>query len=86
MLRLLGTVGFLMSKRSNRTRGNRPVNMGRSLRARQMTVRKGSRGTRGSVVLDEMFTDNPDIREDALLFTEAGILIGTESDIWMAAE
>jgi len=75
----------VLSKRSNRTRGNRPVNMGRSLRARQMKP-GGSRGTRGSVVLDEMFPDNPDIQEDALLFTEAGILMGTESDIWMAAE
>ena len=46
----------------------------------------GSRGTRGSVVLDEMFPDNPDIQEDALLFTEAGMLMGTESGIWMAAE
>jgi len=37
-----------MSKRSNRTRGNRPLNMGRSLRARQMTpgpVRKRPAGT-----------------------------------------
>ena len=37
-----------MSKRSNRTRGNRPVNMGRSLRARQMShkaVRKRPAGT-----------------------------------------
>ena len=74
-----------MSRRSNRTRGNRPTNMGRSLRARQMKS-GGSRGTRGSAVPDEMFPDNPDIQEDALLFTEAGILMGTESDIWMAAE
>ena len=37
-----------MSKRSNRTRGNRPLNMGASLRARQMTrgpVRKRPAGT-----------------------------------------
>ena len=74
-----------MSRRSNRSRGGRVLSRGTALRARQMKP-GGSRGTRGSVVLDEMFPDNPDIQEDALLFTEAGILIGTESDIWMAAE
>ena len=38
----------VLSKRSNRTRGNRPVNMGRSLRARQMKpgpIRKRPAGT-----------------------------------------
>ena len=50
-----------MSKRSNRTRGNRPLNMGAGLRSRQMTpksVRKRPAGTIGNIsddaILDEM--------------------------------
>ena len=74
-----------MSKRSNRTRGNRKPNMGASLRARQMKP-GGSRGTRGGAALDTLFPDNPGVEEDALLFTEAGILIGAENNYWMAAE
>ena len=60
------------------------LSRGTALRARQMSP-GGSRPNRGSVV-PGMFPNNPDIQEDALLFTEAGMLIGTESGIWMAAE
>jgi hypothetical protein len=28
----------------------------------------------------------PDIQEDTLIFAESGMLIGTEDNIWMAAE
>jgi hypothetical protein len=70
-----------VSKRSNRTRGNRPVNMGRSLRARQMKPGPVRRG--GSSYQVEI---TPDIQEDTLIFAESGMLIGTEDNIWMAAE
>ena len=50
-----------MTKRSNRTRGGRPLNMGAGLRSRQMTpkpVRKRPAGTIGNIsddaILDEM--------------------------------
>ena len=50
-----------MSRRSNRTRGNRPLNMGAGLRSRQMTpkpVQKRPAGTIGNVsddaILDEL--------------------------------
>lgn len=50
-----------MSKRSNRTRGNRPVNMGRSLRARQMSpgpIRKRpAGGLRNEINLDGLIDE-----------------------------
>ena len=49
-----------MSKRSNRTRGNRPLNMGRSLRARQMTrgtVRKRPAGSLPEINLDGLIDE-----------------------------
>ena len=52
-----------MTKRSNRSRGNRPLNMGAGLRSRQMTpkpVRKRPAGTIDNIsedaILDEIGT------------------------------
>ena len=52
-----------MTKRSNRTRGNRPLNMGAGLRSRQMTpkpVQKRPAGTIDNIsddaILDELGT------------------------------
>jgi hypothetical protein len=70
-----------VSKRSNRTRGNRPVNMGRSLRARQMTPPKHTgRGGSGEVDLDP--TD-PTIYP---IWDEAGLSMLTENDIEMVMQ
>ena len=74
-----------MSRRSNRTRGNRPLNMGAGLRARQMTP-GGSRGTRGGLPSPELFPDNPEVAEEALLFTEAGQAIASEAGNWMTMQ
>jgi len=74
-----------VSKRSNRTRGNRPLNMGAGLRARQMKP-GGSRGTRGGVGLEELFPDNPEVQEEALLFAETGQAIVTEGGNWMTIQ
>jgi len=74
-----------MSKRSNRTRGNRPLNMGAGLRARQMKP-GGSRGTRGSSAPDPLFPDNPEVEEEALLFAETGRAIVTEGGNWMTTQ
>ena len=55
--------------------------MGLSLRARQMKPGPVRRG--GSSYQIEI---TPDIQEDTLIFAESGMLIGTEDNIWMAAE
>jgi hypothetical protein len=55
--------------------------MGRSLRARQMKPGPVRRGGSSYQV-----TITPDIEEDTLIFAENGMLIGTENNIWMAAE
>ena len=60
------------------------MSRGTALRARQMSP-GGSRPTRGSVV-PGMFPEDPGIQEEALLFTEAGMLMATEDGIWMAAQ
>ena len=57
------------------------MNMGLSLRARQMKPGPVRRG--GSSYQIEI---TPDIQEDTLIFAESGMLIGTEDNIWMAAE
>lgn len=71
-----------MTKRSNRTRGNRKLNMGASLRARQMTPRHTGRGgSVGDVLLP------PDLLpEDILLVAENLDLLITEDDFMMVAE
>ena len=74
-----------MSKRSNRSRGGRVLSRGTALRARQMTP-GGSRGTRGSTQAPELFPDNPEVAEEALLFAETGQAIVTESGNWMTIQ
>ena len=72
-----------MSKRSNRTRGNRPLNMGASLRARQMTPPRHT--GRGGSVVDVLLP--PDILpSDILLIAENLDLLVTEDDLMMVAE
>ena len=70
-----------MSKRSNRTRGNRPLNMGASLRARQMTPPRHT-GRGGSVETD-IDPNDPDIFP---IWTEAGLSVLSETDIEMVME
>ena len=69
-----------MSKRSNRTRGNRRLNMGASLRARQMTPPRHT-GRGGSVSDVLLPSDVPDT-----LITEALDPIVTEDGIWMTPQ
>lgn len=57
-----------MSKRSNRTRGNRPLNMGAGLRSRQMTPRPVRKRPAGTI-------DN--VSDDAIL-DELGVYLITE--------
>ena len=70
-----------MSKRSNRTRGNRPLNMGASLRARQMTPPRHT-GRGGSVEADLDSTD-PTVFP---IWDEAGLALLTENDIEMVMQ
>jgi hypothetical protein len=70
-----------MSKRSNRTRGNRPLNMGRSLRARQMTPPRHT-GRGGSVKADLDPTDPTTYP----IWDEAGLSMLTENDIEMVMQ
>jgi hypothetical protein len=70
-----------MSKRSNRTRGNRPVNMGASLRARQMTPpRHTGRGGSNETDLD------PTDPATYPIWDEAGAWVLTENDIEMVMQ
>lgn len=46
----------------------------------------GSRGTRGGIGLDELFPDNPEVEEEALLFAETGQAIVTEGGNWMTTQ
>lgn len=71
-----------MSKRSNRTRGNRPLNMGRSLRARQMSPGPIRKRPAGGVDVD------PDLADPAVypIWDEAGVLMVTESDSAMVMQ
>lgn len=57
-----------MTKRSNRTRGNRPLNMGAGLRSRQMTPRPVRKRPAGTI-------DN--VSDDAIL-DELGVYLITE--------
>jgi hypothetical protein len=72
-----------MTKRSNRTRGNRKLNMGASLRARQMTSPRhtGRGGSQHDVLLP------PDLLpDDMLLVAENLDLLITEDEFMMVAE
>ena len=70
-----------MSKRSNRTRGNRKLNMGASLRARQMTPpRHTGRGGSGEADLD---LSDPTTYP---IWDEAGLSMLTENDIEMVMQ
>lgn len=72
-----------MTKRSNRTRGNRKLNMGASLRARQMTPPRHT--GRGGSVIDVLLP--PDLLpEDILLVAENLDLLITEDDLMMVAQ
>jgi len=72
-----------MSKRSNRTRGNRKLNMGASLRARQMTPPRHT--GRGGSVADVLLP--PDLLpSDILLIAENLDLLVTEDDFMVVAE
>ena len=70
-----------MSKRSNRTRGNRPLNMGRSLRARQMTPPRHT--GRGGSVQTDIDVNDPTIYP---IWDESGIQMLTEGDIEMVMQ
>ena len=70
-----------MTKRSNRTRGGRKLNMGASLRARQMTPPRHT-GRGGSVETD-VDPNDPDIFP---IWNEAGFSILSEKDIEMVIE
>ena len=70
-----------MSKRSNRTRGNRPLNMGASLRARQMTPpRHTGRGGSNETDLD------PNDATISPIWDEAGLSMLTENNIEMVMQ
>ena len=71
-----------MSKRSNRTRGNRPLNMGRSLRARQMTPGPVRKRPAGGIEVD------PDLSDPTIypIWDEAGLLMVTEDDSAMVMQ
>lgn len=70
-----------MSKRSNRTRGNRRLNMGASLRARQMTPpRHTGRGGSNYVPPPGVLPD------DILLIAENADVLVTEDDFMMVAQ
>ena len=71
-----------MSKRSNRTRGNRPLNMGRSLRARQMTPGPVRKRPGGGIEVD------PDVSDPTVypIWDEAGVLMVTENDSAMVMQ
>ncbi|MCH1599880.1 MAG: hypothetical protein L7S70_05810 [Pseudomonadales bacterium] len=70
-----------MTKRSNRTRGNRPLNRGASLRARQMTPpRHTGRGGSGEADID---VNDPTIYP---IWDESGIQMLTEGDIEMVMQ
>ena len=69
-----------MTKRSNRTRGNRRLNMGASLRARQMTPPRHT--GRGGGIHDVLLP--PDVPDT--LITEALDPIVTEDGIWMTPQ
>jgi len=72
-----------MSKRSNRTRGGRKLNMGASLRARQMTPPRHT--GRGGGVADVLLP--PDILpSDILLIAENLDLLVTEDDVMLVAQ
>ena len=72
-----------MTKRSNRTRGNRKLNMGAGLRARQMTPPRHT--GRGGSVIDVLLP--PDLLpEDILLVAENLDLLITEDDLMMVAQ
>lgn len=72
-----------MSKRSNRTRGNRPLNMGAGLRARQMTPPRHT--GRGGNVADVLLP--PDLLpSDILLIAENMDLLVTEDDVMLVAQ
>jgi hypothetical protein len=72
-----------VSKRSNRTRGNRKLNMGASLRARQMTPPRHT-GRGGSVHDALLPPDFPD--EDIILIAENLDILVTENDLIMVAQ
>ena len=70
-----------MSRRSNRTRGNRKLNMGASLRARQMTPPKHTgRGGSSEADLDPA---DPTIYP---IWDELGLSMLTENDIEMVMQ
>ena len=71
-----------MSKRSNRTRGNRPTNMGRSLRARQMSPGPVRKRPAGGIDTD------PDLSDPTIypIWDEAGVLMVTENDTAMVMQ
>lgn len=72
-----------MTKRSNRTRGNRKLNMGASLRARQMTPPRHT--GRGGSVSDVLLP--PDLLPDEMLLVAENLdLLITEDDFMMVAE
>ena len=70
-----------MSKRSNRTRGNRKLNMGASLRARQMTPPRHT--GRGGNIEADLDTDDPTVFP---IWDENGLALLTESDIEMVMQ
>ena len=70
-----------MSKRSNRTRGGRKLNMGASLRARQMTPPRHT-GRGGSVETD-IDVNDPTIYP---IWDESSIQMLTENDIEMVMQ
>jgi hypothetical protein len=70
-----------MSRRSNRTRGNRKLNMGASLRARQMTPPKHTgRGGSSETDLDPA---DPTVYP---IWDELGLSMLTENDIEMVMQ